>query len=510
MMTAREKIGQRLVVGFSSTEVDDTLRSLICDYKISNIILFKHNIVSVAQLKKLCEDIQKLVIENTGHRAFISIDQEGGMVTRLSDDCLNIPGAMAISATQNKEYAYKCALLTGRQLLKLGVNFNLAPCVDVNSNINNPVIGVRSYADTGEGVAEFARETLKGYKDSHILCSAKHFPGHGDTSVDSHLGLPQVDKTFDELMKCEIIPFKALIDSGIPAVMTTHILFPQIEKNNVPATMSRTIITDILKNKLGFKGLVISDCMEMNAIKKFYGTVKGVESAMKAGVDLVFISHTAELAKEASDLLTEKLKNGEFDIAEMDNSISKILSVKDNLKDEDIDFDINLSKEYSKKVLKDSITQVGEKAEMPIITNKTVFIACNQFRATLASNEENEEFNFAKYMGKKFDTKSVVISPNPTVEEIEKVIQSVENFDNIVIATYNAHLNRGQLDLINRLYKINRNIMVIALRNPYDLKDLPKGIVKIVAYEYTENSFEVLYEILKDRETPKGLLPIKM
>ena len=197
------------------------------------------------------------------------------MVTRLAPDAVNVPGNMAIAATGRIGDAYTAASITARQLRGVGVNFNLAPVLDVNSNRRNPVIGVRSFGDDAARVAALAREAVRGYADAGVLCCGKHFPGHGDTAVDSHLGLPCIDKPLAELEETELLPFRAAIESGIPAIMSSHILFPQIEKENVPATMSATIMRGILRGRLGFNGLTLSDCMVMDAIRKHYGTADG-------------------------------------------------------------------------------------------------------------------------------------------------------------------------------------------------------------------------------------------
>ncbi|MFR2591222.1 MAG: glycoside hydrolase family 3 protein [Ruthenibacterium lactatiformans] len=291
-MDLREQIGQRLVTGFPGTELTEDFRRMVREYKISNVILFRENITDCAQLKQLCGEIQALVRRETGHGAFITADQEGGLVTRLPGDAVNVPGAMAIAATGDPENAYRAGLLTGRELRALGVNFDLAPSVDVNSNPENPVIGARSYGDTPQEVSRYANRMIRGLLDGGVLCSAKHFPGHGDTDTDSHLALPCVDKSMEELERTELLPFREAVRAGVPAVMTTHILFPQLEPEHLPATMSRRIMTGLLREQMGFDGLIVSDCMEMRAIKDHFGTVNGVVAAMAAGVDLVFISTT--------------------------------------------------------------------------------------------------------------------------------------------------------------------------------------------------------------------------
>ena len=327
-MTLPEKLGQRLAAGFQGLEPPEEFLRLIKEYKVGNIILFRRNIQDGPQLKKLCATLRKVVEEETCVTPFITIDQEGGVVTRLPESEVNIPGAMAVAATGNPRNAYDMGLLTAQELRSYGVDFNLAPVMDINCNPDNPVIGVRSYGDTPERVAEYGSQMVRGLLDGGVYCSLKHFPGHGDTAVDSHLGLPCIDRSFDELMQRELKPFIAGIEAGAPAVMTTHILFPQIEPEHIPATMSRRIMTGLLREKLGFGGIIISDCMEMDAIKKFYGTVNGVLAAMKAGVDLVFVSQTPALAAEAMQNARRAAENGELDLAELDVSVQRMLEAK--------------------------------------------------------------------------------------------------------------------------------------------------------------------------------------
>lgn len=198
-------LGQRLAFGFEGTCIPENFAALVREYKIGNVILFRRNIENNDQLRRLCRELQSLIIAETGHPAFITIDQEGGMVTRLAPDAVNVPGNMAIAATGRIGDAYTAASITARQLRGVGVNFNLAPVLDVNSNRRNPVIGVRSFGDDAARVAALAREAVRGYADAGVLCCGKHFPGHGDTAVDSHLGLPCIDKPLAELEETELL-----------------------------------------------------------------------------------------------------------------------------------------------------------------------------------------------------------------------------------------------------------------------------------------------------------------
>lgn len=512
-LTLQQKIGQRMIVGFAGTEIDDVFENLVKEYKVANVILFKHNIVSAPQLKKLCADIQKLVKEQTGHFAFITIDQEGGVVTRLSADCTNVPGAMAIAATQNPKNAYTAGLITANELRALGVNFNLAPDVDVNNNPKNPVIGVRSYGDTPQRVVEYSLEMIKGLTDGKVVSCVKHFPGHGDTDVDSHLGLPQIDKTYEQLDAMEFVPFKAAIKAGVPSVMTTHILFPQLEKENLPATMSRTIMTDILRGKMGFKGLIISDCMEMDAIKVFYGTAKGIVAAFKAGVDMVFCSHTAKYAIEAMNITKQQIETGEIDMREMDESVERILTLKEQYADcENQDISIVNCAEHKakvKQIMRDSITIVGAKPPFTL-GNSPCFIGCYPFRATNASNTENKVFSFSEYMCDKLGGSYLITATNPEKSEIARAIESATGASSIVVGTYQGHLQQGQIALVDELAKQGVPIACVALRNPYDLANLPNNVLKIAAYEYTEKCLDEVAEVLSGTLIAKGVLSVAL
>ena len=324
-MDIREKTGQRLVFGFPGTTIPAEFAALVREYKIGNVILFRYNIESLAQLARLCADIQSLIRGATGHDAFITIDQEGGMVTRLPWDAVNVPGSMALAATGKPENAALAAEITARQLRGVGVNFNLAPDLDVNSNPMNPVIGVRSFGDDPQRVALFGAKAVEGYRNGGMLCCGKHFPGHGDTAVDSHIGLPCIEKTLSELEACELLPFRAAIEAGIPAIMSSHILFPKIEPNGVPATMSRTIMHGLLRETLGFDGLILSDCMVMDAIRQHYGTAHGVVEAMRAGVDMVFVSSNAAMQRESAAAALAAAESGAIDARELDESVRRIL-----------------------------------------------------------------------------------------------------------------------------------------------------------------------------------------
>lgn len=507
-MTVKQMLGQKLIFGFSGETLSEEFKSLLREYKVGNVILFLRNVKSAQQLRRLCGEIQELILEETGYPAFIVIDQEGGMVTRLPQDAANVPGAMALAATGDPENARLASQITIRQLRGLGPNFNMAPVLDVNNNAKNPVIGVRSFGDDPASVARFGVASAAPYEDSGILCCGKHFPGHGDTAVDSHLGLPRVDKTEEDLEQVELVPFRAAVEAGIPAIMISHMLFTKLIPEEVPCTMSRRIITDLLKNKLGYQGLILTDCMEMDAIQKFYGTAEGVVASIKAGVDLAEISSTIGLEWEAAKAVNEAAQRGEFDMDEIRASVEKILEYKKK-----INYQIDTSlcnwpedRQTTIRLARQAITHCG--GALPKIDEKTFFCGCEDYRASGVGNEDGSAGTFTDFMTKAFGAQGMVTPKDPGEEEIRQVVARAEQYETIVFSTCNGHLFPGQIALAKALAETGRPMAAVALRNPYDIPLLPDTCCRIAAYDYSTAAFLGLEEVFRGGEMT-GICPVR-
>lgn len=512
-MSMKQKIGQRIVVGFPGYEIPAELENLVKEHYVANFILFSENIRDKSQAKQLCADLQALTRLHTGTSAFITIDQEGGVVSRLGSDAAVVPSAMCISASGNPKNAYKAGYITGSELAAIGINFDLAPNMDVNSNDANPVIGVRSYGDTPQIVSIYGTEMIRGLMDGGVLCCAKHFPGHGDTAIDSHLSLPLVDKTITELEACELAPFRAAIAADVPAIMTTHILFPHLEPEKIPATMSRHIITDLLKEQMGFEGLVLSDCMMMQAIQKFYGTVDGMVQAIHAGVDLVFTSHSMAFAKDACIAIEEHLHSDMLSLEEMDASVQKILMYKAQVKPSTASIDFvgcTRNRNQVKQLMNDGISVVHlPETGLPAIGSHPLFLGCHPFRPTIASNPEDFSISFPTLMQAQLSGDAIATPVDPTDSEIDDMMLQTKDHTSIVIGTYNGHIKKGQLRLVHALAKLDIPVICVALRNPYDLLNLPQNVAAIAAYQYDKLSIDAIVDLLKGKLIPAGKLPLQ-
>lgn len=511
-LTLKEQIGQRLVAGFFGTSLSDDIKRIITEHKVANIILFSRNIESAEQLKNLCDEIQALVKRETGHGAFISIDQEGGIVTRLTGDCVNIPGTMALASSNDERNAYRAGYITGRELRHLGINFNLAPCADVNSNPKNPVIGVRSFGDDPEQVGRFASAMAKGFQDGGAIACLKHFPGHGDTDTDSHLSLPMVDKSREELEKCELLPFRTAIKAGAKAIMTAHILFPQIEPDRVPATMSRKIMTDLLSRDMGFEGVIMSDDMEMNAIKEFYGRKEGVIATAHAGVDLILICHDPKFCGEMADELECAVMDGRLSAEEMRESAERVINLKKEWADGEYDteFDFCEAERETLILLERTLTAVNEEAGF-VLGDNPLCIGCEAYRTNCAQNEDPSGGNlFGKVMAKMLGGKALKASQNPDESEIEEIARRAKCHSSAVVGTYNGHVMRGQVELVNALSRAGIKTAAVCLQNPYDVGLIDKNVLCIAAYEYTARSVGAAARMLMGEIKSSGKLPVKI
>lgn len=326
-MTLDEKIAQMLVVYYTSDTVDSNLESILQEVKPGGFILMKENITTYDQTKKFVDDVTK----DSEIPMIISIDQEGGTVQRLkgiSDvEVTNIPDMYDLGATGNLNLAYQVGKVMAEELRTIGVNVVYAPVLDVYSNELNTVIGKRSFSSDPQVVTDMASELAKGLEENGVIATYKHFPGHGDTEVDSHVDLPVVQKTYDELLNLELIPFQNAISSGAKMMMIGHIAVPEITGDNTPASLSKAIVTDTLKGKLGYQGLVITDALNMGALTKNYSKEEIYTQAIDAGVDLILMPSGS---KQAIEFIRKNISE-----ERINESVEKILKFKYTYLDQD-------------------------------------------------------------------------------------------------------------------------------------------------------------------------------
>lgn len=290
-MTLEQKAGQVFMVFFSGAKVSRDLKTMIRDQHVGGVVLFNKtgNLQTLSQAAAMIAGAQtEAVAAGAGIALFVAVDQEGGDVVRLPAGATRFPSNMAIGATGSVEHARRVAEITARELRAVGVNMNLAPVLDVNDNPDNPVIGLRSFGSSPALVAALGSAMVGAYRANGIIAVAKHFPGHGNTAEDSHVRLPVVRRSVDELWATELAPFRAAITAGLDAVMTAHVAYPALDPDEqLPATLSPRVLRDVLRNRLAFDGLIVSDSITMDAIDGNQDLLLAVLAAFRSGVDVI-------------------------------------------------------------------------------------------------------------------------------------------------------------------------------------------------------------------------------
>jgi len=322
-MNQELNLGQLFAFGFDGYSLPCSARDLLVQQKASGVVLFKRNIDSLEQLINLNASITNLSVPGLPH--IISVDQEGGRVARLNNICTPIQSArdLANKVFDDFEHTYRVGAMMAREMVSLGFNLDFAPVLDVDTNPKNPIIGDRSFSKDPHIAARLGANFIRGMQEAGLGACGKHFPGHGDTSLDSHLSLPQVTKTWRQLKKTEIVPFQEAIKQKVACLMTAHVVYDQLD-SEFPATLSKNILQNILRGKMGFSGLLISDDLNMKAIADYYTLKETLKLALLAGVDLFLICEHENKVAEAINLAHALYESGEVPKERFEEALGRV------------------------------------------------------------------------------------------------------------------------------------------------------------------------------------------
>ncbi|AZK48391.1 beta-N-acetylhexosaminidase [Paenibacillus lentus] len=336
-MSTAEKLGQLVLVGVEGTTPDDTARQFLEDYHVGGFIFYKNNIKNAEQALDFFNQLKKMNKESKVP-LFLSVDEEGGRVTRMPEDFKALPTAEKIGASGSEELAADLGSIIGKELSGFGLNMDFAPVLDVNSNPSNPVIGSRSFGNNAEVVSRMGITMLQAIEQEGVIPVVKHFPGHGDTSVDSHLSLPVVEHDLERLRQLELVPFARAIKEGADAVMVAHLLMPELDAEH-PASFSRAVITELLREELNFQGVVITDDMTMGAIVKHYDIGEAAVKFIQAGGNIVLVGHEKDRQLAVIHALTAAVESEQITLDMLDDRVYSILKLKEKygLRDEPAD-----------------------------------------------------------------------------------------------------------------------------------------------------------------------------
>lgn len=528
-MTLKEKIGQMLMPDFRTwngenvTKMLPEIEQLIQEYHLGGVILFRENVVTTEQTARLVAAYQEAA-EKYG--LLMTIDQEGGIVTRLQSGT-DMPGNMALGAARSSEMTQNIGQVIGEELNALGINMNLAPVLDINNNPDNPVIGVRSFGESPELVAELGIAYTQGLQNTGVAATAKHFPGHGDTAVDSHLGLPEVPHDKERLLEVELFPFQKAMEADIDAIMTAHVTFPKIDDTKViskkdgteislPATLSHKVLTGLMREEMGFDGVIITDALNMKAIADHFGPVDAVIRSVKAGTDIVLMPVGLE---EVADGLLEAVETGEISEERIEESVKRILTLK---------VERGIVK-HEKPLPIDEIV-ANAKVVVGSEDHKQVEAEAASRSITLVKNDNALPFNFS-------NEEKIVVIGNTYIENLyhsvkyyhenTELIIASEPFNNdqlvqledasaLVVGTYTFDVsgrdpNSAQMQMVNQLMEqVDVPVIGVGLRNPYDIMAYPEIDAYVAQYGFRDASFQATAATLFGENRPTGLLPVSI
>ncbi|MFJ6411792.1 glycoside hydrolase family 3 N-terminal domain-containing protein [Terribacillus saccharophilus] len=571
-MTVEQKVGQMLMPDFRNwqkqgeskatgfTEMNDEVGTIIQKYHLGGVILFAENVVGTEQTVRLIDGLQNASPELP---LFITIDQEGGIVTRLQTGT-NLPGNMALGATESEKYAYQTGKIIGEELSSLGVNVNFGPSLDVNNNPENPVIGVRSYSSNPDLVSKLGIQTIKGLQRQNVAATAKHFPGHGDTATDSHYGLPLVTHDKDRLHAVELLPFQNAIDEGVDMIMTAHVQFPAFDDTTyiskkdgqeilVPATLSKKVLTGLLREEMEFEGVIVTDALNMKAVSDNFGQEEAVVLALKSGVDIALMPaqvNSLEMEKNLASVynaVLEAIESGDLPMEQVNASVERILKLKEKrgILDPDkapIEEKVTKSlkvvgnKEHLKKeknMAEDAVTLLkNEDKTLPFKPKKgdNVLVLApfdDQVEAmTRSINELKGKKKDVEITGYAFSEKSFN----------EEVAAMIDEADYVITGSYvvknDPAVNDGVIDdsiqdsskwatafpraVMKDAETKNKKFVLMSLRNPYDVGNFEEAKAVLAVYgfkgysngAYRQPNIPAGIKTIFGESKPKGKLPV--
>ncbi|MGW3847232.1 glycoside hydrolase family 3 protein [Streptomyces fagopyri] len=536
-MTLEEKVGQLFVMrvyGHSATAPDQadidanlaelgvrTAAELIARYRVGGIIYFTwaHNTRDPHQIAALSNGIQRVSLaQPRGLPVLISTDQEHGIVARVGRPATLFPGAMALGAGCSREDARTVGRLSGTELRALGIRQDYSPVADVNVNPANPVIGVRSFGADPEAVAELVTAEVRGYRGAGVAATSKHFPGHGDTAVDSHFGFPVITHSRELWSDLDAVPFRAAIRAGIDSIMTAHIMVPALDPAGDPATLSRPILTGILREELGYDGVVVTDSLGMEGVRTKYGDDRVPVLALKAGVDQLLNPPSIDVAWHA---VLDAVRGGELTEARLDESILRVLRLKAGLglledpyvSDAGVDRAVGTPDHLraADRIAERTTTLlVNRRGLLPLSrrTHKDVLVVGADPASPSGTDGPPTTVLATALTELGFTATALSTGTTPTEAVIDRAVAAAAGADAVIVGTYNVTAASSQRTLVDRLVATGVPVVVVAIRNPYDVAQLPSAGAHLAAYSWTDVELRAAARVIAGRAKPRGRLPV--
>lgn len=479
-------------------------------------------VISTGDVEETASMIAELQ-KNSKIPLLVSADFENGIGMRMKASN-TFPHNMALGSTYNPDFAYETGKATAIEALMLGVNINLAPVADVNSNPENPVINLRSFSEDKDVVTEFCLSFVEGSLEGGVVPVAKHFPGHGNTKTDSHIDMPVIKGSKEILMENELKPFISLIENKVPAIMTGHLNVPAFESDNkIPASLSYNIITKLLKEQLGFKGLIMTDALDMKAVTNYYSNSEACVMAFKAGNDILLMPPSI---RDGITSIYDAVKSGKISEERLNESVKKILTLKRWLKldtknykqETDIPKRIRLEENYhlSKIIAENSITIVkADKELLPIDSSKYL----KMFIVDITNRKNIKDSHFSQIVHESFSVYShMSLTSESTSSDYKLALDIAKDSDFIIVPAY-FYIRSGvngktvsdvQFNFFRDLLALGKKVLIISFESPYLLSNFPDADNYICAFSDSKASQRAVLNVLNGTLVPKGKLSVSI
>jgi beta-N-acetylhexosaminidase len=507
IMSLEQKVAQLFVMSFYGAALNEADLALLRQWQVGAVVLLPSNIENPSQLTRLSNSIQSTLLENAAVPAFIAVDQEGGIIAHLDEGFTRWPVPSLLTATQNPKLAYQFGQALADEMLAVGINMNLAPIADLHTNRVNPIIGRRSFGSDAELVAPIITAVVEGMQANGVMATVKHFPGHGDTASDSHLGLPELSYNEFDLASRELVPFAAAIDAEVGSVMVAHIYFPAIDDSMIPASFSSNIITGILRDDMGYDGIVITDALDMDSIDTVYSPSESAIMAIKAGNDFVLLgAHVSQNSQAgAMQAVVDAVRAGEIPESRIDESVTRILLAKERFGlfnwqpldpgSAESRIDIASHEALIETIFAEGITLVRDEAELvPLSGNVAMIYPATHPRLWMECQQANWS--------------PLGVTLYPSLEEIASASQIASRADTVLVFTENADENSQQQALVTTLPA--EKTVVVALWSPYDLLYLPHVSSYLLTYSPLSELYRPLCAILRGDIPANGTVSIAL
>ncbi|HEX3046339.1 MAG TPA: beta-N-acetylhexosaminidase [Bacillota bacterium] len=502
-------LGQMFIFGFEGLTLSSEFVDFYKKYPAGGVILFRRNLQSPEQVKLLNAQLLELAKSVRPEDDLLkAIDQEGGNLSPLRGLVTSLPGNMGLAATNSPSAAYFAGLTVGNELKSLGFNLNFAPVLDLALQ-QNPVISTRAFSDQPDVAAIFGKEYAQGISATGILFTAKHFPGHGSCAGDSHLELPSCTEPATTLRTRDLIPFQEVIRSNAASVMMAHVKYESLDPDN-PASLSSWIIQDLLRDIIGFQGVVITDCLEMSAIQNFVPYPEDAVRAIEAGNDIILISHTPKHQMASFKAVKNAIISGRITIARIEESVARIRKWKQGRgQDPSLKTPEDVLKWTPESLAEKAITLKSTKNHWHFNRQPLVLVMPIMERLTPSEDFGSVdviETELAKYT---VPCKRLDCASNPTITEIQALISAVNKtgYGKVVLILSNISNSPGQLKLIEMLAEANQ-VLLICTRNPQEVSILQEDWPVIFTYSTEVAVLKALAKVLSGETQPGGKLPI--